>query len=547
MLFRSFLNKIVAVSATKFVLDDPKSYEQFGLEKPKLLLTVHLVPPQAATTPATASAPATAPTSAPAGRTYVLALGSVSRDKMIFARLMGEPAVFQLDASLLEDLQPRLADLRNKTLLRFTPVQVEKLTYVSPAGRAEIVRNNAAWQMNVPVSGPASAAVATTYLEKLAALKAEDFDDSQPAAVTGLEKPRATVSVVLAGDNRVETLLIGSTSPSGEMTFVKPAGSTFVAVVRSSDAEELLIEPANLHDPLLLEIPRTVELTKLSLQRPDGLMTLQRERERWNLVEPLQAATNAEAVKKAVDELMLLRADRIVAIGKDVPEKYRKAKDQIAITFTAEPLLSAPATQPATAPTASATYSLHVVRLDGKSFVWIDGRDAAIVGQLPAAFYDIFAGEMRSVSLFEFHPSAIQNLSIIAPNHAIKIHRERHEPWQEATDAFVKIDERKVKDYLQGLVDLRIQKFVSFSNKEVEKYGLDKPALTAEISSRDIPIRTLTISGKTVENSSDRYARTNRMEGIFVLSAADVEKLDKSLKDFKVEDAAPKAASGVEP
>ena len=360
---KKLLDALGRVTASDFVADDANDLAPYGLARPQLLAEVEMAPEQPATSPAATQPAATQPATKPA-KVYSLALGKQIGDK-IYARVSDSPAVFRVHQDLLQDLQPKPADLRIRKVADIDIPAVTGVDISVPAGKAGFVKTEGKWRMAMPLAGPVAQSAIDKLLNDAANLKAESFkDDVTDPAMYGLDKPMAELMFRMAGlgprggTGKVVSLLIGAKSPSGEMTFVQSAGlgprdgATAVAVVRTSDLTALLAEPATYWDTTILKLPAGARAASLDIRRPDDSYSLIHDANgAWRLTAPLAAPANEEQVNKILDSLEDLQAERIVYLGNRVPESYAKGKDimQVILTTTAEP-----ATQPATAPAATA-------------------------------------------------------------------------------------------------------------------------------------------------------------------------------------------------
>ena len=360
---KKLLDALGRVTASDFVADDANDLAPYGLARPQLLAEVEMAPEQPATSPAATQPAATQPATKPA-KVYSLALGKQIGDK-IYARVSDSPAVFRVHQDLLQDLQPKPADLRIRKVADIDIPAVTGVDISVPAGKAGFVKTEGKWRMAMPLAGPVAQSAIDKLLNDAANLKAESFkDDVTDPAMYGLDKPMAELMFRMAGlgprggTGKVVSLLIGAKSPSGEMTFVQSAGlgprdgATAVAVVRTSDLTALLAEPATYWDTTILKLPAGARAASLDIRRPDDSYSLIHDANgAWRLTAPLAAPANEEQVNKILDSLEDLQAERIVYLGNRVPESYAKGKDimQVILTTTAEP-----ATQPATQPAATA-------------------------------------------------------------------------------------------------------------------------------------------------------------------------------------------------
>jgi hypothetical protein len=264
-----------------------------------------------------------------------------------YAKLTGEPGVFKVNASIMADLQPKLTDLRVRQVLTLKADDVTGVDMEMPDGKATLVKKDGQWMMTSPLEGKADAGKVAALLTDAGNLKAENFNEGAALDVYGLDKPAAKLSFRLAGKGEAVTLLIGGKSPSGEMTFVKTASGLAVAVVKTADLKAVLGEPSTYWDRTLLMLPMSAKVTRLQLRRTDDTFTIDRDATGgWALSTPLAAPADKDTVNKIIDRIENLQADKIVNLGKSIPESFAKATDIMQVVVTTEQLPQ-PATEPA--------------------------------------------------------------------------------------------------------------------------------------------------------------------------------------------------------
>ncbi|MDY6913363.1 MAG: DUF4340 domain-containing protein [Planctomycetota bacterium] len=530
---RNLIDKLTSVQAVEFVADKPKKLAPFGLAEPRLTVRLRLKAQEP--TPATASAPAE--TRPAEGKSFGLALGSQSKDN-VYAKLLDAPCIFLVPADLLEKLQPKLTDLRDKQVMPVNSADVERVELALPSGDVTLTKQDGQWFMQAPFEGAADSRSVENLLKKINSLQASSLrDDPLAAGSAGLDSPRAKIMVHLAGQGKTATLLLGAKSPSGEMTFVKEAADKSLAVVKTADIAPLLAKPAAYWNPTLLKLPAAARPARIELRRPDGTFSLRRsDAGGWSLTKPLAADAETSAANKIVDSLEDLTATKIVSLGKAAARKYAKAEKIIAVSATTQmpPPASAAATQAATRPAPkpiSKTYRLKIAMTDDGSFAWLEGADITAVGRFAPSLYDSFAAELRSRTIWSIKPEDVQAVRIDAGSEKLHLRREK-DTWQCPQDTYVRIDAAKVKSWLEDVQNLTAESFASHRRGDAAKFGLDAPAMTVVVADKTTT-RTVTVSKTGPKGSKNRYAAATGIEGVFILPGETVKKLTRSLKDFK--------------
>lgn len=566
------------VSATEFVADEPASLAAYGLEEGKERVVVRLwveaEKPRPTTTPATATT-STAP--APQPKAYAIAFGAKAEDK-VYAKLLDEPSVFQVRASLVDDVLKNLRKVRRKNVMDFDPGTVIGVNLKLPDGPASLARqDNDEWLMSKPRPGKANSRMVDDLLEKMSRLQARSWaeDSDVPPSVTGLAKPYAEIVLHLMGTSDTLKLLVGSTTGTGQ-TYVKVAGSTSIATVKSSKLQPLLASGAGYWNPVLFKLPAGHEITRLAVKRRDNAFELIRgEDKAWKLTSPVAAPCDVDQVGKIITRLSDVTAAKVAYLGPEAPEKYLKAVKSIGVevytrapqpTTTSAPTTSPttaasthPATWPSTQPAATTTATapartqpatgpatrpalgpetlagrIQIVKLQGKSYAWLTGQKPVAVGELPPELYEDLAAELRDRVIWSVEPNDVRGLRIIAGTQRAELRKEG-ENWVNARNPDEKLDSQKVADFLKDLKDLKADRFMTYKYNEADakKLGLTEPWIVVELKFSEAKPKRLVVSNRGQDVTENRYASGADVDGIFVLPSEGAGKLAKKLGDFR--------------
>jgi len=531
------LSKMANLSVSEFVEDDPETLRPYGLEPGTERLVVRVW---------TKAEPATTqPETRPAvpEKTYALALGSKTEDKR-YAKLVDSPAVFLVRQGLLDDLQVTLADLRDMQVMAVAAEQVVKVELDLPAGKAELVKKDDVWRMVSPYEGPANGDAVDNLLSDIDRLEAESMrDDVQMLDRYGLAEPVGSITIHQAGKSDKQILLIGSASPSGEMTFVKRASSNATAVVKTADLKPILADPAAYWATRLIKVPDQAEAQTLNIIRPDGDFTLVKTDGDWKMTAPLAAEAEPINVEKILSKLRDLKARKIVSLGGEVPSRYVKANKKMEVSFSVVEQPPAPTTaqtQPATQPTskpapATHTYRINLAQLTGKTYAWIPGSEPTFVGECYGGLWKTLMSELRDRSVWQLATDKINKINLTAGATKLELVRQE-DTWKYTPDPYVDIDGGKIKKFLDDIRLVKAERFASHepvSDDDAKKFGLDKPWFTLSVTDEDGKVRKLTVSNKGADKTANRYAVAADIQGVLVISSETAGKMAVKLKDFK--------------
>lgn len=526
---RELLDRLASLKVRGFVTDAPQRLAIYGLDNPRLTVTVELAAEPTATGPAAAteSAPASQ-----AARSHTVALGAEAEGK-VYARLLEGAGVFELPAAMLDDLQPTLGEMRDRRVLALdeqAAQSVEGIELDSPDGRIVLVNQDGQWQMEAPFVGPANWAAASVLIDRLRSMEGQDFSDAADAAAFGLASPRGTITLHVAGRDQPARLLVGGRSGSGEMTFVKSADQATVATVRTAEVEGLLAGPAAYWDTTLLKIPAGGQATELEIRRDGEQTVLTADATgKWSMVKPVAAPAETVAVEAAVAALRDVTAQQIVALGKDVPKEYAKAPGMVTVTLTAIAPLAGPQAKAETS-----AHTLHMVTLEGSVYAWVDGAEPAAVGRVDSGLLEKLGAEFRSCEVGMPAEGEVEVVKITRAGVECGLQRLLG-LWRYQGDAHVRVTAAKVEAFCQNVRGLKAQRFAAYraGAEKQKEFGLRKPDLTVEVTTAAGQTYRVGVAAGGPEGSTSRYAYCTAVDGVFLLSPQAVAGLSKGLEDFK--------------
>lgn len=540
----ALLGNLSRLSATKFVADKPTDLSAYGLDTGREQAVIRVwvkEEKEASPLPSVIQPAIDAAATGPSGKLYTLAIGTTAEEgKSLYAKLADSPAVFLLDANLLKEFQADPNNLRDKKLLNVDPAKVSAAEIKLPDSQVKLVRENNAWRMQTPASGPANDEAVTKLVQSLSTVQAKAFPrQDQTAESMGLDKPRATISLTLSGTGGTSSALvleIGSATKMGEAVFVRAIGSKAAAIIDKADADALLTaEPANYYDPVLQTVEPNMSIYEIRVERNDGAFTMWPDGKAWKVSIGSATTTqpaDAETSRNIASALSNLKANKIVSIGKMIPDKYAKASGLVTITAVsqlAKPMsTSGPA--PFGPPLAQRT---HFAKIDGKTYAWHDlNAGSNPVGEFPGGLFDLVNGELLSRVVWTIDPAAATSIKLTTPaaKETLELRKEG-DKWVVPGDAYAKVDSQKVLAFLDDLQDLKAQKFRTRQAVSDPAKELGAPELTLELSGAKGTIAKLTVGKADAQGVRPAIAST--VPGLFELSAADFAMLAKTWKDFQ--------------
>ncbi len=558
------LADLSALNVAKFVDDKPAGLTAYGrLDEPQLQVTVEIAPPVPTTSPATAQATqATQPS-----RRVTLLVGAGAGDgKRVFAKLSDSPSVFQIDAAKVDALQPKLADIRKKDLvdIGFREVCAIDLT-LKQYGAAKFRKDKDQWTMVEPFPGQADWDSTARLVSVIQNLKAEEFTDNPASmAAFGLEDPQGKIVLHLrdsgkqASDgtpSQTLTVYLGKASSTGQVGFVRVESGRSVAAVPAADFAVLNRPPAAYWSRGMIKLPEDATIQDITIATPEGEVALHRAGlDTFSMSAPIEAPADQESINALLAALRTVDAQKIIALGKDLPERFAKLRPtKIAFTYSVAGPASAPTTAsaPATssAPTTSSAPStrpaipvktsptLVLVSDGGKAYGWLAASEPVAVGELDNALFDKITAEMRDRTVLQVSSVRASTVKMTLDKTELEFTRSG-DAWRFTGDRFVKLDDKKIAEFIDGLAKVKARSFADYRSKtDLKRYGLDQPSMTIEVKSDDGKTVRLDISRAGPVGTTGKYAVSSETPGVFILAPEEPAKLGKSLDDFKKKEA----------
>ena len=238
---------ITRLSAEDFVAETATNLSEYGLSPPRYSFYLGTQAPSSLVS--AASAPPGKPFSASASPPYsrrLLVAAFKEGEEQVYARIDGEPAVFRIARSALEQSVAGLADplvFRDRTMMAVPPDEILRITLLAQ-GREEIVArdDHNGWHVIQPGTNRPNNEVIQDVLLAAASLKALRIESgsAKSAAAYGLEPPAAALTLDLrAGAGIRKSLLIGFRA-GDDGYFAAVQGDPAVFVLERGAAERLL-------------------------------------------------------------------------------------------------------------------------------------------------------------------------------------------------------------------------------------------------------------------------------------------------------------------
>jgi hypothetical protein len=303
------LEKLRAAKIKEFVTDAPKNPAEYGLDRPtRITLGVGEEASRTART---------------------LRFGKTVPDKKgVYVQREGDGAVLLAEDELAKAVPASPTALRDKTVFVYDRGKLERVELESPKGKVALALQDGKWRITAPVTLRADEGAMSQVLFKARDLRAREFvaEDAKRLGAYGLDKPQIRLSVWEKEAKEPKILLL---APAREKDRAYATtlgqGASGVAAVDAAVLLDLARGVTDLRDRSLAEAFDTKDVTRVTIQRPNVTLALDRTgvgEEDWQLAAPKKGKTRGSRVSELLWALRNLKWKDLVAEQGWDPARY---------------------------------------------------------------------------------------------------------------------------------------------------------------------------------------------------------------------------------
>lgn len=503
---------------TRVVEEQPSTLEPFGLTTPYLEIQVAL---KDQSTP------------------LILRLGGPNpTGGSYYAQVAERPAVYLISSTAKDMLDASLHALRDKTVLAFTPAEVQEVQLARGSDAPVLLQRQEGdtWQLTAPVSAKADDQHVRGILQRLRDVKIQAFitEDATDLAAYGLQTPALHVSLRLGQDRAPLTLLLGNVDTARKGVYAKHSEAARVFLVPQDLWDNLPKTATALRDKTLLHYERE-HITRLEMQAPHAHIALTNTGPRqFAMEQPLSTAGDGDAVSSLLWDIRELKAQEFVAETSEALELYGLDTPRLRVTLWEK----APAAQEATrhelvfgaeAPDGQGVY----VKLGEGAIIYLVGNAEAQRIMSKTAF------DLRNKKLLAFTPDNVQKLHVQYPTAQFTIERSA-KGWTLTEPQKQDIPQRwKIDQVLYELSTLEYAKIVTDTLDDGSRYGLHAPQVQITVWQQDGtspgPLVVGTMTETEVAGTKTVYAQAGAQPSVYALKADFLNSLPKTTTELIAE------------
>jgi len=485
-----------SLQVISFTSDDPAKLADYGLDKPTAFVTVA--------------------ESAAGGKSVTVNIGSAapdaeSGDKLVYAALGAGSSVFTLKSATVDKLFPAVSDLQSKSLARFDPYQLKKLTLTLGLGEIELSKPDFNWKVTRPYESDADSSAVSRVITAFQNAETSQFVTAEPERDKyGFETARGSFTSTEAGKAPL-SIVFGS--DAGDDTVYARRSDTPGVYRVSKDILKTLEIPALAYHTLEMQKVDVTQVDSLDIIRGEESYSLKQQpgkfgADQWRMTAPADAPANsmmmvtlstALAATSAV-ELLESTASGLTTYGLDKPA----ARIDFHMLDGAEApkslLIGKPAGQ-----------GRRYAMLDGSPFVF------TIASSVARTVFD----EVRDTAAFSFRPSDVSRVEFTVGEKKVTLAKSDN-TWAVEEPEDMTVPKSAIDAELAELAGLATDKFVTYKSADLAQYGLEKPQAVVRVT---LASGAAALSVGTLAPTGHYYATSTTVDGVFLLTPGDAAML----------------------
>ncbi|MBE3100014.1 MAG: DUF4340 domain-containing protein [Planctomycetes bacterium] len=551
----SLVRAALGPSAKEFIEDDPKDLARYGLDKPRLTVTLWKQGPppekpkeekkdEKAGEKKDEKKAEEKPQPVKAATLRFGAGADIKNETVYFLTDDGKHVV-SVEASNFKDLDKGPTDLRDKHVLALDTSKATKATVKLPAklagGAAEIAyelaRKDGTWMLLVAgrPEAKADAAAVEGLLKELADLKVLYFAEGEHADVAKGFAPQGSLRIQVEGEAAEQGFDIGG--PGEIPSLLKNLREDWIGRVNEKGFTYLAKGWLDYLDKQVFSFdPKKVK--SVAIQTADRKVVLEKKDDAWKMLSPVEAEPASAFAPDLLDQVQDLRCNKYAAATKDL-KPYNLEKPELVCTVTLAP--EKEGEKPVEKVLALSHYEKS--RIAGRA----DQGD--LVFEVPAAVFAALAGEPLEKTVTDLPSADVKDIQLATDKAQVRLVRIDSK-WFRADAKGTPGEEvpaDAARDIAQAAASLSAVRWAAYDAKEPAKFGLDKPAATIKIAT-DKTSATLLISGQEVpanvaalvDQKPARYAMTEGGKRIAIVAGKPVETLLGAAAAFEPKKEEPK-------
>ena len=331
----------------------------------------------------------------------------------------------------------------------------------------------------------------------------------------GLDRPRFVVHLRTSRGTR--SVCFGSEDPAGVSVYVREEGQPIVFLLPAYLVDDLRKKKGDeMRDKAVVDIT-TDKVASLSVETPSGRVEARKVRGDWELVYPGRQKADKAAVEDLLFKLTGIRATRFAT-----PEELRKGtglgSPQVVVAVTHADT----GERQGVALGTKTSSGVYAKRLDDDEVLVLS---AEVLKDLAKGPSDLMDKTIQPARMEE-----IEAVSIEGTHGHIELVRRGAE-WRMVKPKAVSVRRDRVENaLLWDLGEMKASKVLAEHGTNLRRWGLDKPWLRVDVTSRRYGIVALQFGKR---QGDDVPVKTSRSEAVYAVSSWTADRLNLKAEDLR--------------
>lgn len=539
------LDPAAAADSSKWAL------ERAGLDKPDYKLTVTLANGDAVTLHVgNVSRSTERPGVAPPPRPGVPPMPPpIVREDYRYARIEGQPGIFEVKADKFLDLFPAGNVLRDEKLARFQSKDVNKVEIKQAAGtivlsKEKDEKKGDKWRIAQPIQALAELDKVSELIDKLSGLDARDKDviDKPNLKEAGFD-PANGIQISLAIEEempgpgeakkkrqRTVAFTFGKHDATAKKVHVRVAGRERDNLVDDS-AIKLAERPALAYRGRRVLDFDAAAVAKIDVKRTSEAFSLQHAEKEWKLTSPVAADADKAKADALAGDLGRLEAVEYVNDAPKAEDLAKAGLDKPAVSASVAFAGLGKPSQTLLIGKQRENKPEYFAKLAGGTSIFVvkkETRDAIDKSSL----------DYRPTQLWTITPDELVALKIDRDQGGFELKREGFiwkiaKPFEAATGA------GQAQSIIDALLQLKLSGYQAHAAASLSEYGLDKPRLKIDFTAKqkdqdgkEVTRQRSLWLGKSVAGKPELFAKLGDDPAVFRIPETVLHNADKSALDL---------------
>ncbi len=263
------------------------------------------------------------------------------------------------------------------------------------------------------------------------------------------------------------------------------------------------------------------DIGRISIKKSGGQVVLEREGDRWRLIQPVQAKADSSEMASLLQTILAAKQERTIdEQGKNLGE-YGLEKPTIQLTLSVKgdkpPLVLLLGDKNPNG------FSVYAKRGDQPA--------VSLVAESLRARLDRKAADFRDKTLLALEPDKVKQVELVRKGQSITVSNAGADKWELTQPFRARADAGAIRQVLWSIKGARIRDFLASGADAKRRYGFDQPDMTVALNEAGTSKRLLL--KKALDPKVGLYAMAEPGEGVVTTDARLLADLSKSPLDLR--------------